>query len=65
MKELIAEMHWFDIALLQEYYKCNKNAKRLSRATKIPYMFIWRKLNKLKQNNKFELFNYPEFFNLK
>ena len=26
MEELIAEMHWFDIALLQEYYKCNKNA---------------------------------------
>ena len=65
IKELTKEMHWFDIALLQEYYKCNKNAKRLSSATKIPYMFIWRKLNKLKQNGKFELFNYPEFFNIK
>jgi hypothetical protein len=65
MKELIANVHWFDIGLLQEYYKCNKNAKRLSRETKIPYMYIWRRLNNLKQNGKFELFNYPEFFNLK
>jgi hypothetical protein len=65
MIELIADMNWFDRTLLQEYYKCNKNAKRLSRATKISYMFIWRKLNKLKQNGKFELFNYPEFFKIK
>ena len=64
MIDLIADMNWFDRTLLQEYYKCNKNAKRLSRATKIPYMFIWRKLNKLKQNGKFELFNYPEFFKI-
>ena len=35
MKELIADVHWFDIGFLQEYYKCNKNAKRLSRETKI------------------------------
>jgi translation initiation factor 2B subunit (eIF-2B alpha/beta/delta family) len=65
MQELIAEMHWFDIALLQEYYKCNKNALKLSRETKISYRYILRRLNKSKQNGKFELFSYPEFFNLK
>jgi hypothetical protein len=65
MIELISDMNWYDRTLLQEYYKCNKNAKRLSRLTKISYMNIWRRLNKLKQNGKFELFNYPEFFKIK
>ena len=65
IKELTKEMHWFDIALLQEYYKCNKNALRLSRETKIPYRYILKRLHKSKQNGKFDLFNYPEFFNIK
>jgi len=65
IKDIINGMHWFEIDLLKAYYNHNKNISKLSRDCKISYMYLWRKLNKLKQNGKFELFNYPEFFNLK
>ena len=63
--ELTNEMHWYDKELLKAYFLCNKNALRLSRETKIPYRSILKGLNKLKQNGKFELFNYPEYFKKK
>ena len=61
--QMIDDLHWYDFALLQAYFGCNKNAKRLSRETKIPYMKIWRHLNKIKQAGKSELFDHPEYFN--
>jgi molybdenum-dependent DNA-binding transcriptional regulator ModE len=63
IKKLINSMHWFEIELLKAYYNHNKNISKLSKDCKISYMYLWRKLNKLKQTGKFKLLDYPEYFN--
>jgi hypothetical protein len=57
-------MHWYDRELLKVYILAFKgNAKKLSRETKIPYMSVWKRLNRIKQTGKFELFDHEHYFN--
>ncbi len=62
----LKQLHWYHRDLIKLYvFRFNRNAKKLSRETKIPYMSVWRTINMIKQKHKheFELLCNQHYYN--